>query len=38
MLAPASLPLAVVVGLLVLYGIYEIEKIWIEAPQRIALS
>lgn len=38
MIIPASLPVAVVVGLLVVYGIYEIEKIWIEAPQRIALS
>jgi len=38
MIIPASLPVAIVVGLLVLYGIYELEKIWIEAPQRIALS
>lgn len=36
--APASLPLAAFVGLLVLYGIYEVERIWVEAPQRIVLS
>jgi formate-dependent nitrite reductase membrane component NrfD len=36
--APASQPLAALVGLLILYGIYEVEKIWVEAPQRIALS
>ncbi len=38
MTASPSVPVAVVLALLVLHGIYETEKIWVEAPQRVALS
>lgn len=37
LLAPGTLPLAAA-GLLVLVGIYQTEKIWVEAPQRVPLS
>lgn len=36
--APASWPAATAIALLTISGIYQIEKIWVEAPQRIALS
>lgn len=36
--APASWPAATAIALLTIAGIYQIEKIWVEAPQRIALS
>ncbi len=31
-------PAVAIAGLLTLFGIYEMEKIWVEAPQRIPLS
>ncbi|MBL7775326.1 MAG: 4Fe-4S dicluster domain-containing protein [Saprospiraceae bacterium] len=37
-LDPANAITEVLAGILVLWGIYRLEKIWIEAPQRIALS
>jgi Fe-S-cluster-containing dehydrogenase component/formate-dependent nitrite reductase membrane component NrfD len=35
---PANMMMAGLAGVLVLAGIYMTEKIWVEAPQRIALS
>jgi len=37
-LDPANSPTEVLAGTLVLWGIYRLEKIWIEAPQRVALA
>ncbi len=36
--APALAPVAAAAALLTVYGIFEMERIWVEAPQQITLS